>query len=288
MRVVTIASDIEQPFLNKLLIPSCDAAGLGLTVLHADRSDFSPADKRAVLMDYLRRNTAPDELIFFTDAYDTVLVRGEEFIREAYAGFSQPIVFSAEPNCYPLGPLGMALRDSPPRRPYPYLNSGGFIGPAGQFLELCAKYPAAPSDRFPLLRRVQEHGYDTDRRFRFSDQYYWTLVQLLEPHMVGLDHEAAIFESLTPVVPDVRDAAVQAEWRDFRARGREADGYHRERARLVARLRQPSGAAQLHFSGPITKAVTLDLFDEAALPSWLRASLGSRRTHHPNVEVRRV
>ncbi|MEO3930668.1 glycosyltransferase domain-containing protein [Micromonosporaceae bacterium B7E4] len=288
MRVVTIASDIEQPFLNKLLIPSCHTAGLALTVLHADRNDFDPADKRAILTDYLRKSIAPDDLFLFTDAYDTVLVRGEEFIRERYASFSQGIVFSAEPNSYPLGPLGLALHDAPPERPYPYLNSGGFIATAGQFLDLCAKYPTPPSDQFPLLRRLREHGYDIDQRFGFSDQYHWTLVQHLEPRMVRLDHKAAIFESFAPVLPDVRDAAVRAEWRDFRLRGKEADGYHRERARLVPRLRQPSGAAQLHFSSPITKAVTLDLFDEAALPSWLQAALGSRQTHYPDVEVRRV
>lgn len=288
MKVITIASDIENPFLSNLLVPSCHAVGLDLVILHLEKSNFRPSDKRAVLVDYLRGGREPEDLILFTDAYDTMFVKGEDFIRGRYAEFSQSVVFSAESNSYPLGAVGLALHDSPPVRPYPYLNSGGFIGRAGDFLDLYAKYPTPPSDRFKLLQHLREHGYDTDRRFRFSDQYYWGLVQLLEPETVGLDHKTTIFEYLGPAYPDVRDMTVLGEWYEFRVRGREADGYQPERARLVQRLQAPSGAAQLHFASPITKAVALDLFEEAALPCWLHAFLGPRRQHYSNVEVRRV
>ncbi|GAA4459906.1 hypothetical protein GCM10023170_060180 [Phytohabitans houttuyneae] len=267
MKVVTIASDLEHPFLTRLLMPSCEAVGLNLVVLHATKKSFRPRDKRAVLTDYLARSAAPDELVMFTDAYDTLFIRGEEYVRKTHAGLSHPVVFSAERNSWPMGHIGLAIQKDPPVRPYPYLNSGGFIGLAGDILALCAKYPEPPSEHFPLLRHLRTHDFDTDKVYGFSDQYYWTLVQLLEPDMVGLDNGAALFENFAPAVANFCELP---RWTsDYRANGKQAASYRREHARLQARLQSPSGAAQIHFAASLTKAVVLDLLDEGQLPSWL-------------------
>jgi len=271
MKVVTIATDLEHPFLRRLLAPSCDAVGLDLVVLQADQKGFRPRDKRAVLTDYLARRAAPDELVMFTDAYDTLFIRGEDYIRKMYAELSRGVIFSAEPNSWPLGHIGLALQKDPPVRPYPYLNSGGFIGLAGDILALCAKYPDPPSEHFPLLRHLRTHDYDTDKKFDISDQYYWTLVQLLEPDTVGLDNGAILFENFAPAVANFCDLP---RWTtDYRARGKQAASYRREYARLQSRLRSPSGAAQIHFAASLTKTVALDLLDEGQLPSWLVGGL---------------
>ncbi|WP_329008954.1 hypothetical protein OG271_23600 [Micromonospora rifamycinica] len=267
MKVITIATDPEHPFLRRLLAPSCEAVGLELVVLTADQKGFRPRDKRACLTDHLTRHVAPDELVVFTDAYDTMFLRGEEYLRSAYAAFTQPVVFSAESNSWPLGSVGLALHQDPPVRPYPYLNSGGFIGPAGDILALCARYPTPPSERFPLLDQLRTHGFDADRLYGPSDQYYWTLVRLLEPDTVGLDNGAVLFENFAPAVTNFCELSRWSS--DFRARGRQAPSYRREYARLQTRLRTPSGAAQVHFASSLTKAVVLDLLDEGQLPSWL-------------------
>jgi hypothetical protein len=285
MKVVTIATDLENAFLNRLLIPSCQGLGLNLVILHMDKKAFRLRDKRAALMHYFARCATPDELIVFTDGYDTLFLRDEQYIRKAYEGFPQSIVFSAETTCWPLGPVGLALQEGSPSRPYPYLNSGGFVGPAGDLLKLSVKYPEPPSDRFSLLRRLRVHGYDTDRKFDWCDQYYWTLVQLLETEKIGLDNKAAIFEYLGPPVDDVLDPNVWLNWREFHLRGKEAAGYKKERARLERRLRSPSGAAQVHFASPITKAVALDLLDEGRLPGWLRRFDSSAPSDSSTVQV---
>lgn len=283
MQVITIATNLDHPFLNHLLIPSCAAAGLELTVLHPRLRQFRFRDKRAILSRYLSRCDAPDELVVFTDAYDTLFIRGATFIREAYARFDRPIVFSAEPNSWPMGPIGLALHTGPPVRPYPYLNSGGFIGRVGDILRLLTKYPDPPIDEFELLRHLKAHGYDTDEQFGHSDQYYWTLVRLREPQMIVLDHAAAIFENFTAPTGDMAEADIKAGIREFRERGKDATSYQRERARLLARLRTPSRAAQLHFASVITKTVLLDLYREGQLPRWLHPlreparSIGNRR-----------
>jgi hypothetical protein len=288
MKVVTIATDPENRFLKQLLIPSCQGFGLDLIVLHIDKKEFRFRDKRSALTYYLGQCVAPDELILCTDAYDTLFLRDERYIRETYAGFSQSIVFSAESNCWPLGAIGYALQEGPPARPYPYLNSGGFIGLAGDFIELCAKYPKPPSDQFPLLRHLRVHGYDTDERFGFSDQYYWMLIRLLEAEKVGLDNTAELFENFAPAVADMWDPKLISGLSDFRVRGKEAASYQHERARLELRLQSPSGAAQVHFASAITKAVALDLFDEGRLPDWLFGFRGSRAPDRSAVQVLRV
>jgi hypothetical protein len=300
VKVVTIATDVENPFLRRLLMPSCATVGLDLVVLcpaapsapagHARATNgippqsvgvsdigaglpFNFADKRVILSRYLSQLCERDELIVFTDAYDTLFVRGEAYIEATYAGFGQRIVFSAESNSWPLGTVGLALYGDPPTGPYPYLNSGGFVGTAGDVLELYARYPDPPSSRFEQLERLRAEGYDADRRFGWSDQYYWTLVHLLERDSIGLDHEAGLFECFGKPYPDI-DEAVR-EGLEFLERGTESPVYERECARLRERLRAPGGSAQVHFSSGVTKAVAMDLFDQGRLPEWLTRVLGA-------------
>jgi hypothetical protein len=300
MKVVTIATDLRNHALRRLLMPSCAAVGLELVILcpaagggsrgHgrppvapgsvARRVDnlagwlpFNLADKRVILSTYLSQLPEHDELIVFTDAYDTMFVGGEAHIRAAHAAFAEPVVFSAEVNCWPLGVVGLALYDDAPVAPHPYLNSGGLIGTAADILRLYARYPEPPSERFELLRRLRAHGYDADSRFGWSDQYYWTLVHLLERDVIGLDHRAALFECCGAPYPDI-DQAV-GDGAELAAHGAEAPAYRRERERLRERLEVPSAAAQVHFCSSVTKAVALDLLDEGLLPAWLTRALGA-------------
>lgn len=269
MKVVTIATDLAHPFLARLLAPSCGAVGLDLVILHATSHGFRLSDKRAILTHYLTHSIAPDELILFTDAYDTMFVRGEQDIRTAYEAFPQPVVFSAEPNSWPLGAIGLALRGDPPAGTHPFLNSGGFLGPAGELLALCTRYPKPPSEQFPLLRKLRSFSFDTDERYAFSDQYHWTLVQLLEGGTVALDTESHLFENMGPRVADVWDLEVIRGIFDFRTNGRTTASYQRERSRLERHLRSPSRSGQIHFSNPLSKAAVLDMHDEGRLPAWL-------------------
>jgi hypothetical protein len=281
MKIVTIASDLDQPFLKRLLIPSCGVLGLDLVILHSTKEGFRHSDKRAIITRYLARHADADELIVFTDAYDTLFVKGQQDIEERYGAFTEPVVFSAEVGSWPLGALGFAIRDTPPVHPYPFLNSGGYIGPAGTLLDLLNSYPQPPSGRFDLLRKLRQFDYDTNERYAFSDQYYWTLVQLLERDRVALDHTALLFENYGPPVPDVWDLQILLGHYEFYTQDRKADSYRQERRRLEEVLRTPSQAAHIHFSNPMGKAVALDLLEEGKLPDWLgdvtRAPSATRR-----------
>jgi hypothetical protein len=273
VKVITIATDLEHTLLNRLLIPSCRTAGLDLLILHTQREDFEFADKREILTNYLTQVTDLDELLVFTDAYDTLFLRGSDFIKRMYENFLQPVVFSANNNCWPMAVTGFGLYESPPAGRFPYLCSGGFIGPAGDLLDLCLKYPEPPSQEFELLRRLRAHGYDPDNRWGFSDQYHWTLVQLLEPDRVGVDTEGVLFDYYGPRLPEEDMWNLVREEDQAFAHGPESEvyqiPYQRERAQLVTRLTEPSEAAQVHFASGLTKAVMLDLLTEGKLPAWI-------------------
>jgi hypothetical protein len=277
VRAVTVATDLDSTLLTGMLVPSCAAVGLTLDLLRPEGESFQLADKRPILADYLSRLPDPNELVVFTDAYDTLFLRGPSFIERAYSRFSQPVVFSAERTSWPLGVEGFALYDRAPRYPYPYLNSGGFIGPAGDLLDLCVKYPEPPSDRFAMLEQLRAHGYDTDERYGFSDQYHWTLVYLLERDLIGLDHEGILFQCYAPRIPVVSFKEILRDAEVFRAEGRTWHRYRKERGRLQAELREPSKAAHLHFAGHVTKAVVLDLLEEGLLPAWITAACDPSR-----------
>lgn len=241
-----------------------------------------------VLTNYLSNLVEHDELIVFTDAYDTLFIRGQQYIEQTYAGFHKPIVFSAEPNSWPLGVVGLALDNCPPVGRHPYLNSGGFIGVAGDILRLCTKYDEPPSNRFDLLERLRAHGYDTDRKFGWSDQYYWTLVRLLEADSIGLDHDASLFEYHGPPITDVVYSEVMRDVQEFQELGAASASYRHERARLGIRLQAPSQAAQVHFASSVTKAVTLDLLEAGELPGWLTTAHEPTSSGSHNIQVHRI
>jgi len=266
---------VNNQFLNRLLGPSCAAADLDLVVVHSTRPAFEFADKRRILADCLSRIASRDELVIFTDAYDTMFLRGQRDIESCYERFAQPLVFSGELNSWPLGVVGIALHPGPPAGRYPYLNTGGFIGPAGDILDLCAKFPEPPSRHFDLLVHLRSHGYHFDEKFSWSDQYHWTLVHLLEPELIGIDHDASLFECYGPPIPDLVYSEVMRDVHEFEERGTAAGSYQRERRCLMERLQTPSTAAQVHFAGSVTKAAMLDLFDNGLLPDWLTAACGS-------------
>lgn len=275
MKVVTIATDLKNQFLVHLLNPSCAAVGLELVVLHPEQSAYEFADKRRMLAEQLPRVAARDELVLVTDAYDALFIRGQRHIEAAYETFNQPVVFSGEMNSWPLGAVGVALHQGPPTGRFPYINTGGVIGPAGDIHDLCAKYANPPTDRFELLVHLWSHGYRYDEQFSWSDQYHWTLVSLVEQDAVAIDHDAAVFECFGPVIPNVVYSEVMRDVHEFAERGAQAASYVRERSELVARLETPSAAAHLHFAGSITKAATLELLGTGSLPDWLSCAYSS-------------
>jgi hypothetical protein len=285
MKVVTVATNLENHFLTKLLLPSCHAAGFRLVVLHPNTRSFTPSERRLFLPAALPQVAGREEIVILTDAYDTLFIKGEQYVRDAYDRIPQRVVFGGDLNPWPLGVVGLALHSDPPVGRFPYLNSGGVIGPVGDILDLYERYPQPPSEQFEVLRRLRAHGYDTDQRFGVSDQYYWTLVRLLEPARVGIDHHGTIFEYYGPEAVGLSREEILRDVLEFRQYGTKASTYQRDRARLQEQLKEPSGAAQIHFASAISKAALLDLLAEGLVPRWLTDAIEERPGSTGSVQV---
>jgi hypothetical protein len=279
IKVVTVATDLEHPFLQRLLVKSCAALGLPLVILKPrDSGEWRGfITKKTLLLRYLESVQDRDELLMFVDGYDTVIVRGPRQIAEAHADCGAPILFGGETNSWPLGAVGCVLYGERAEGRFPYLNSGGFVGRASWILDLMRRYPETPIDRFPELRSLESHGYDLLREYGWSDQFYWTLVHLLERDEIAVDHEARVFEYLGPVITDVvvrevlaLNEAAERKWRKSRLQ-------RKETRRIEESLRTPATSAVLHFAGKVSSEIVLDLDRRGRLPGWLREVIETER-----------
>lgn len=176
MKVITIASDLDNIAFNTFLKPSCEFYNLDATVLEFDDAFYSNRLKDALLNVYLD-DIDHNEIIFLTDATDAVFVATEEEILQKFYSFNSPLVFSAEINCWP--DRGLEAGYPSPQVHFRYLNSGGFIGKAGFIKSIYKKYPIFETADNPA--------------FIWSNQYYWNTIYKLESKNIKIDHNCEIF-----------------------------------------------------------------------------------------------
>ena len=277
LRVVTIATDLRNNFLLNFLLPSCISNKIHLTVLQPSRSQawkgFS--SKKIIISSYLERLYSDNEIIFFTDGYDTLILQNQENILDKYYRFDSPVVFSGEYNCWPLGMVGQILYGEYDGARFPYLNGGGYIGRVGDLKHLLNKYNRPPVDKFPLLHSLEKHGHNFEQRFNWSDQFFWTLVYLLEKNVIKLDRDGKLFNFYGPIFPCVDVEYIVEKEKEFKKRGKRSSLYKKEFKRLRDRLSEENDAAQIHFAGAVTKSVFNEMYKSDLLPAWITDHLGS-------------
>jgi len=175
MKIVTALSDLNNNGFNDHLKPSCQFHNLHLDVLKIDFKYATHRTKDVMLEKYLN-GVHDDEIIFFSDAYDTIILAGETEILKKFYAFNAPLVFSAEINCWPSQDLAQAYPRSDIH--FKYLNAGAFIGTAGFIKSVYKRYP-------PLSFRWDE--------YRWSNQYFWHIVYLQNQPDIKLDHHCELF-----------------------------------------------------------------------------------------------
>uniref|UniRef100_A0A146LKA1 procollagen-lysine 5-dioxygenase n=1 Tax=Lygus hesperus TaxID=30085 RepID=A0A146LKA1_LYGHE len=124
-------------------------------------------------------------IIMFTDSYDVMFLGPPEKVLAKFKKFDSRVVFSAEVLLWPdksLAPEFPVTETS-----YKYLNSGGFIGYAGDILEILEEHPVKNED---------------------DDQLYYTKLflnkTLREKYRMRLDHKASIFQNINAATQDLR------------------------------------------------------------------------------------
>jgi hypothetical protein len=178
MKIVTLVSDTNHSgFL--LLKASCEYHKLDLVTLVCDQAQYVNHYVKVSLLNKYFTTLDDEELVMFTDGYDTVMLAGMEEILAKFKGFKSEIVFSAETNCYP----DASLKSRYPMRsdsPYHFLNSGGFIGKVG------------------FLRKNIAYHVEPNANFDYCDQYFWTRRYLDGRYDITLDSHCELFCTLSP------------------------------------------------------------------------------------------
>ena len=176
---------MENVGYKNALNASCNYHKLTLiTLFHSDKWQ-SHRNKDSYLKEYLH-SVHPEEVILFTDGYDTIFIGDEKSILDRYKLLSnggEYIVVSAEENCYPHRGLESAFPIV--STPYRFLNSGGIIGKAEQLLE--------------ILAAIEQESKNLDNGdnnlYKWSNQYLWTLIYLKKTHKIVLDNHCALFQA---------------------------------------------------------------------------------------------
>lgn len=186
MKIITCISDEEDIGYKYALKASCNYHNLDLiTLLH--RSEWiTHRNKDIYLKNYLF--TLPEnEIVLFTDGYDTILIGGEEQILKRYKLVSPEsgIVISTERYCSP-DPSLISLYPLVNTQ-YRFLNSGGIIGKVSEILLLLEKVNSLNLEN---KKTVSNH-------YRWSNQYLWTQIFLKEKELnIKLDVNCELFQTI--------------------------------------------------------------------------------------------
>jgi hypothetical protein len=277
MKVVTCLSDVTEHGYRNFLKASCRYHEIELVTLQHRGPWISHRIKDHLLRLYARR-LPPEEIILFTDGYDSMLVCGEAEVLAKYSRFAAPLVFTAEKTCWPCPDLADAFPSS--GTPFRYLNSGGFIGQAGVLVDVLNRYASGPPSgslaHCGIDMESPSGAKALDARYAWSNQYYWTLIYLHHRDLVTLDHGAAIF---LEVAPDA--AMLESQRAEFVAAPKAAalyrsvekrvqEGYVIEDGRVRCK-ETGSTPCQVHFNGLVAKRLATDGCFDAAMP-WFNSN----------------
>lgn len=181
MKFVTVATEENDGL--KLLKKSCQHFAIDLEVLGFNEPYFGNGTKIIYLTEYLRKQD-PEEVVLFTDAYDSYFVRDVSGLEAAFTNFKHPLLFSSEDNYYfrIQGFQHLFLnryyyykypKSQSAYPAYRYLNSGGYMGYAKD-----------------ILRVFEESGINEKMR---SDQVNLHKHFVRDPSSIQLDYDHEIF-----------------------------------------------------------------------------------------------
>jgi hypothetical protein len=161
LKVITVATHDNHGL--QMLRKSLDLGGMDYVILGLGEPWHGFGTKIILTRDYLRTLTGYTHFIF-VDAYDTVFLK-------PITDYEGGIIFSTEKNCWP--DVDKAKEYPVTAGPFRYLNSGCYIAPIDEYLQL--------TDQFPV-------DYTDD------DQRYFTNIYL-KTGAIKLDNDCKLFQS---------------------------------------------------------------------------------------------
>lgn len=154
--------------------------GLGETWRGGEMSAGTGGGQKINLLRPALQRLPPERPVLFVDGYDTLISGHVTDILGAWQQICDGPLFAAEVFCWPDRDWADAY--PPAKTPYRFLNSGAFIGKAGDLLR--------------ILDQEIDDGED--------DQRYYTERFLSGKHDMTLDTECRVFQCLNGALDDVR------------------------------------------------------------------------------------
>lgn len=175
MKVVTIATD-HNHHLERLLV-SARYFGIDIILLGQGRKYQSHNDKTRWLLEYFE-GLDDDEIVLYTDGYDSVFLSGLDYIEKEFLKMDHPFIMGTEQNfncdASPLKKFDFYLSYPKGKKPYRFLNAGGYIGRVGYVRD--------------MLKRVEKDGEnDQDMLNQYYSKNHGT---------IKLDHDQKIFSCI--------------------------------------------------------------------------------------------
>ncbi len=239
MIVLTCISNMEHPGY-KLLLQSCDYYGLNLKTLYNKGGWNSHRLKDFHVQNYLK-TLDPDEIILFTDGYDTMFVSGEEEILKKYKAFGGTVVFSAETNCFPHEAHKIEYGIGETK--FQYLNSGGYIGSVASLLKL-----------FDKLELMVSAGDISESSYQMSNQFLWTKLYLLHRSEIRLDYHCNIFQTFVNRIDILHSHPATRNKLFFEEVNHVLEDFYIDKSRLYNEV-TGSTPSHLHFNGVLFKNI---------------------------------
>ena len=185
LTALTVATE-KRPELSRLLESGSrygleiEPLGLGRVWRGGDMAGGTGGGQKINLLRPALQALPPEQPVLFMDGYDTLISGHATDILNAWRQVCDGPLFAAEVHCWPDQDRADAY--PPTETPYRFLNSGAFIGKAGD------------------LSRILEESIDD----RADDQRYYTERFLSGSYGITLDSECRVFQCLNGALDDVQ------------------------------------------------------------------------------------
>lgn len=178
---------------KNLLSNSSLEYGFKLSVINPPGEWKANIQKFDLILDFLIRETNPEDVVCFVDAFDVIANHSPEQLLNRFQEFGESVVFGAERNFF-LAQERLRrhyIRNTPNQdRPYQYLNSGTYIGKSKHILSLIRL----------IIERYSHEYLDNGQFVVLSDQNFFIRAyvdqaqgQFQLPFAITLDHEHQLF-----------------------------------------------------------------------------------------------
>lgn len=209
MKVVTIATD-HNHHLERLLV-SARHFGIDIIQLGKGREYKSHNDKTRWLLEYFE-GLDDDDIVLYTDGYDSVFLSDLKYIEREFLAMNHPFVMGTEQNfncdASPLAKLDFYLSYPKGKKPYRFLNAGGYIGRVGYVRDMLLRVEKDGENDQDMLNQYYSKNHGTIKLDH--DQKIFSCIagrSGMEDHDYMLDAEGKIRNTVTGSYPGILHAA---------------------------------------------------------------------------------